>query len=203
MTQILIVDDHRVVAEGIAEIIRKDEEMSVVDIAGTIAEAVECAGNQASDIILLDVALPDGDGIEAIPQLLDANSQLRVIIFTMYAESAVVQRAIKAGAHGYLLKSVSVEELISGIKEVAAGGTFICKEAQELCANNNPSPPVLTMRERQVLALIVQGKTIKEISEQLFLGFETVHSYTKYLRQKLNCSNTASLVRVAIEQHLV
>ena len=203
MTRILIADDHRVVAEGIARIIENSQIAKNVFIAGSIDDAVRQVGEHQPDLILLDVALPDGDGIDAIPKLKAACPQMRIVLFTMYAEAAVIHRALENGVDGYLLKSIDTDELLLGLQKAADGEQFICQEAQAICKNAKEVTPVLTIREREVLALIVEGKTIKEIADQLCLGFETVHSYTKYLRQKLNCPNTAALVRVAMEQHLV
>ena len=199
----MIADDHQVVAEGLARLIDNSKEAKTVTITGRVDETTEQLSRLKPQILLLDVALPDSDGIDAIPALLNASPTTRIIVLTMYAESAVVQRALAAHANGYLFKSVSPEELITAIRTVAKGDTYICEEARWILSAQTEIPPTLTAREREILRLIVQGKTMKEIANELCLGFETVHSYTKYLRVKLNCSNTASLVRTALEQHLV
>lgn len=199
----IIADDHQVVAEGLARLIDNSKEAKTVTITGRVDETTEQLSRLKPQILLLDVALPDSDGIDAIPALLTASPTTRIIVLTMYAESAVVQRALAAHANGYLFKSVSPEELITAIRTVAKGDTYICEEARWILSAQTEIPPTLTAREREILRLIVQGKTMKEIANELCLGFETVHSYTKYLRVKLNCSNTASMVRTALEQHLV
>lgn len=199
----MIADDHQVVADGLARLIDNSKEAKTVAVTGRVDETTEKLIRLKPQVLLLDVALPDGDGIDAIPLLLDASPKTRIIVLTMFAETAVVQRALSAHAHGYLFKSVSQEELITAIRTVAKGNTYICEEAQLLLNAQTEMPPTLTAREREILRLIVQGKTMKEIANKLCLGFETVHSYTKYLRVKLNCTNTASLVRIALEQHLV
>lgn len=199
----MIADDHQVVADGLARLIDNSKEAKTVAVTGRVDETTEKLIRLKPQVLLLDVALPDGDGIDAIPLLLDASPKTRIIVLTMFAETAVVQRALSAHAHGYLFKSVSQEELITAIRTVAKGNTYICEEAQLLLNAQTEMPPTLTAREREILRLIVQGKTMKEIANELYLGFETVHSYTKYLRVKLNCTNTASLVRIALEQHLV
>ncbi|MBQ6379856.1 MAG: response regulator transcription factor [Prevotella sp.] len=203
MISVMIADDHQVVAEGLARLIDNSKEAKTVTITGRVDETTEQLSRLKPQILLLDVALPDSDGIDAIPALLNASPTTRIIVLTMYAESAVVQRALAAHANGYLFKSVSPEELITAIRTVAKGDTYICEEARWILSAQTEIPPTLTAREREILRLIVQGKTMKEIANELCLGFETVHSYTKYLRVKLNCSNTASLVRTALEQHLV
>lgn len=203
MISVMIADDHQVVAEGLARLIDNSKEAKTVTITGRVDETTEQLSRLKPQILLLDVALPDSDGIDAIPALLNASPTTRIIVLTMYAESAVVQRALAAHANGYLFKSVSPEELITAIRTVAKGDTYICEEARWILSAQTEIPPTLTAREREILRLIVQGKTMKEIANELCLGFETVHSYTKYLRVKLNCTNTASLVRTALEQHLV
>ena len=203
MISVMIADDHQVVAEGLARLIDNSKEAKTVAITGSVEETAEQLGRLKPQVLLLDVALPDGDGIDAIPQLLDASSVTRIVVLTMYAEPAVVQRALSAHAHGYLFKSVGTEELIMAIRTVAKGDTYICEEARWKLDAHCEAPATLTAREREILRFIVQGKTMKEIADELCLGFETIHSYTKYLRVKLNCSNTASLVRTALERHLV
>ncbi len=203
MISVLIVDDHRIVAEGLSKLIDETEDVKVLDIACTLSEAEHLVEVNKPQVLLLDVALPDGDGIDTIPRLSAISPSSRFIICTSFAESAVIQRAMHGGAHGYILKSTSMDELLEGIRKVAESGSFICKEARSLVEDDSEVPPTLTMREREILRLMVEGYTIKEISSKLCLAFETVHSYTKCLRHKLGCGNTASLVRTAITRHLV
>ncbi len=203
MISVLIVDDHRVVAEGLSKLIDETGDVKVLDIACTLSEAEHLVEVHKPQVLLLDVALPDGDGIDAIPRLSAISPSSRFIICTSFAESAVIHRAMQGGAHGYILKSTGMDELLEGIRKVAESGSFICEEAMSLVEDDSEVPPTLTMREREILRLMVDGYTIKEISDKLCLAFETVHSYTKCLRRKLGCANTASLVRTAIARHLV
>ena len=200
MIKIVIAEDHQLMAEGIVSLL--DTSVECCGIARTLAEATTLLASQKPDVLLLDIALPDGDGIDAIAQLSVASPKTRVLILTMYAEAAVIQRAMNGGAYGYLLKSSSRGELMDAIQTVTEGRTYICKEAQAIASNQLGDSMELTPREREILRLIVAGKSMKEIAGELCLGFETIHTYTKYLRQKLGCNNTASLVRTAIEQHL-
>ena len=203
MINVIIADDHRIVAEGLTAILDNEQDIHIEGIASAIGEAVVLVEHLRPQLLLLDVGMPDGDGIDAISSLLAACPGMRIIVLTMYAEAAVVHRAMQAGAHGFLVKSASAEELVEAVRTVAAGKTFICQESQALIDLLHEAPPTLTARERDVLRLIVAGLSQKEIADRLCLGFETVHSYTKYIRKKLGCANTASLVRKAIEQHLV
>ena len=201
MTKLIIADNHRVVAEGIASLLPAN--YVCCGLARTIAETSQLIAEHHPSLLLLDIGMPDGNGIDAIPQLLASQPTLRILILTMYDEAAVIQRALDSGAHGYILKSADREELTHGIITVSNGGCYVCQEAQALLQNSKETAPELTQREREVLRLVVEGRTIKEIAGRLCLGFETVHSYTKSLRQKLGCPNTASLVRKAISLHLI
>ena len=203
MINVVIADDHRIVAEGVARLINESDAAQVVAMAATIAEAAALVQQYRPTVLLLDVAMPDGDGLDAIPQLLARCPETKVVVLTMYAEVSVIRRAFCKGASGFLLKSATADELIMALQVVTGGNTFICGEATAICHQQKEVPVSLTPREQEVLRLIVEGKTIKEIADELCLGFETIHSYTKYLRQKLGCNNTASLVRIAIRQGLV
>lgn len=203
MISIIIADDHRLVAEGIARLIDESKKARVTAIARDLNEASQLLRTTPCDILLLDVAMPDGDGIDAISRFTKLNQKLRIIVLTIYAEPAVIRRAMDAGAAGYILKNTDASELIDGITVVADGDIFVSKAAQQLLIDNGEAAPELTPREREILKLVVEGLSMKEIADRLCLGFETVHSYTKYIRQKLGCNNIASLVRTAIERHLV
>lgn len=202
MISVIIADDHRLVAEGIEKLIDGSNTAKVVAIADNISDAALLVAEKQPDILLLDVAMPDGDGIDAIAKLKNTGCGLRVIVLTVYAEPSVIRRAIEGGADGYILKNTGSKELIEGIMTVAGGEQFVCREARWLLMGSEAAPS-LTAREREVLRLIVEGNTMKQIAHRLNLGFETVHSYTKTMRQKLGCPNMSSLVRTAIERHLI
>ena len=202
MISVIISDDHRLVAEGIAKLIDGSNIAHVVAIAENLSETGRLLADKRPDVLLLDVAMPDGDGIDSIKHLRDANPGQKVIILTTYAEPAVIRRALDSGANGYILKNTGIEEFMAGIESVAYGKQFVCEEARLLLIGSETAPS-LTAREREILRLIVKGNTMKQIAHKLNLGFETVHSYTKTMRQKLGCPNMSSLVRTAIERHLI
>lgn len=203
MISVMIADDHVLVAEGLAKLINESCDAQVVAMASTLSETAEMLPQVKPQVLLLDVALPDGDGIDAIHQLRVQRPDLRIIVLTMFAEAAVIHRAMQNGANGYLFKSAGVEEVRNAILTVEAGETYLSAEAQQMLSHEKQTPANLTMREREILGLIAEGCTMKDIADRLCLGFETVHSYTKNLRQKLGCNNTASLVCKAIKQHLI
>ncbi len=203
MIEVLIVDDHRIVAEGVSQLMTGDEGIRTVGIAATLSEASQMMSELHPQVVLLDVALPDGDGIDALPELLLSSPETKVIVLTMFAEPSVIRRAMDAQAHGYLLKNTTKEELVEAIRAVAMGENYLSKEVRDQLLSDVKKAPVLTLREREIIRLMSEGCTMKEIADRLFLSFETVHSYTKNLRVKLGCNNTASVVRTAMEQHWI
>ena len=203
MIEVLIVDDHRIVAEGVAQLMTGDEGIRTVGIAATLSEASQMMSELHPQVVLLDVALPDGDGIDALPELLSSSPETKVIVLTMFAEPSVIRRAMDAQAQGYLLKNTTKEELVEAIRMVAMGENYLSKEVRDQLLGDVKKAPVLTLREREIIRLMSEGCTMKEIADRLCLSFETVHSYTKNLRVKLGCNNTASMVRTAMEQHWI
>lgn len=203
MIEVLIVDDHRIVAEGVSQLMTGDEGIRTVGIAATLSEASQMMSELHPQVVLLDVALPDGDGIDALPELLLSSPETKVIVLTMFAEPSVIRRAMDAQAQGYLLKNTTKEELVEAIRMVAMGENYLSKEVRDQLLGDVKKAPVLTLREREIIRLMSEGCTMKEIADRLCLSFETVHSYTKNLRVKLGCNNTASMVRTAMEQHWI
>ena len=203
MIEVLIVDDHRIVAEGVSQLMTGEEGIRIVGIAATLSEASQMMSELHPQVVLLDVALPDGDGIDALPELLSSSLETKVIVLTMFAEPSVIRRAMDAQAQGYLLKNTTKEELVEAILTVAMGENYLSKEVRDQLLSDVKKAPVLTLREREIIRLMSEGCTMKEIADRLCLSFETVHSYTKNLRVKLGCNNTASMVRTAMEQHWI
>ena len=203
MIEVLIVDDHRIVAEGVSQLMTGEEGIRIVGIAATLSEASQMMSELHPQVVLLDVALPDGDGIDALPELLSSSPETKVIVLTMFAEPSVIRRAMDAQAQGYLLKNTTKEELVEAIRTVAKGENYLSKEVRDQLLSDVKKAPVLTLREREIIRLMSEGCTMKEIADRLCLSFETVHSYTKNLRVKLGCNNTASMVRTAMEQHWI
>lgn len=199
----MIADDHRMVAEGVSRLLEGDAQIHVAGIVCTLEEAARQMGTLTPQVLLLDVAMPDGDGIDAIPNLLSQSPETKVVVLTMFTEPSVIRRALDAGAHGYLMKNASTEELVDAIHAVMAGETHLCDEVRSQLNGRVEVAPMLTLREREMLRLLSEGYTMKEIADRLCLSFETVHSYSKNLRIKLGCNNVASLVKAAMEQHWI
>lgn len=203
MINVLIVDDHKVLSEGLEHIINGSGVARVIGKACSLAECRKMLEHCRPEVLMLDVNLSDGNGIDLCAEIRGKYPDVKVLMLTSYAEPSVVTRALEGGAMGYILKNSMSGEIIEGICTVAEGERFLCSQAEVLMKKKNERQIPLSPREKEILKLIVEGYTIKEISEKLFLGFETVRSYCKYLHLKLDVRNTATLVRKAIEQKLV
>ena len=199
MTNVVIADDHRIVAEGIARLIEESKTASVVGITSTITDAVLLVSQLKPEILLLDIAMTDGDGIEAIPRFKQACPDLRVVILTCYAEPSVIHRAMQAGISGYLLKNINKEEFVTALNSIITGQTYICNEAKNLVSSKREAPPALTNREREILQLIVQGYTIKEIAAALFED-EPYDSKQQAYVQKIMSAMMKSLKKVGAQK---
>jgi Response regulator containing a CheY-like receiver domain and an HTH DNA-binding domain len=203
LIRVAIVDDHKILLEGLEHIINHSNIAQVIDKAYSIAGCREMLLRCQPEVLMLDVSLSDGNGIDLCSEIRKKYPDMNILMLTSYAESAVVTRALDEGALGYVLKNSMSEEIIDGIYAVASGKRFLCDQAEVLLKKKSKKQIPLSPRECEILKLIVEGYTIKEISDKLFLGFETIRSYCKYLHLKLDVHNTASLVRKAIEQKLV
>lgn len=205
MIKIAISDDHKVITQSLETMFIQSGGFEVLAHAANIAECeAMLEQNNDIDVLILDVGMPDGNSLDYIETWKDRYPDVRILILSTYAEAAVINRALSCGADGYVLKSSGKEELLEGIATVMKGEQYVCPEVVQILKDHPQMDVVeLTPREREVLKLIVEGYSIKMIADKLCLGFETVHSYYKYLKLKLGVPNTAALVRVAMEQKLV
>src|SRR5689334_13463209 len=196
MTRVMLVDDHELVRQGIAAMLGGAGDVQVVAVARTGREALEVARRELPDVVLMDVRMPDMDGLEATKKIKEERPRTAVVMLTMHENPAYLREAVRAGAAGYLLKDVSREELVDAIRQVATGGAFI--ESQMLkgmLSDMKPSGPVpaaarnLTKREREILSLVAEGMSNREIAERLVLSPETVKSHVAAILEKLGVSD--------------
>ncbi len=203
MIKVAIVDDHKFIVESLIHGIDASGFAKVVGKAYSVEDCFEMLGKCSPDVVLLDVSLNEANGINICPDLLEKYPEIKILILTSFANSAVISRAFSNGVSGYIIKTASIDVILDGIKSVASGKTFQCEETNKIMEEDDNEYIPLTKRELQILSLIVEGYTCKEIADKLFLSYHTVHDYYKYLRLKLGASNTAILVKKAIEQKII
>ncbi len=209
MIQIAITDDHTIVIEGIKNMLQSNKEIEVLQSFENLKDTFENLNNSVA-VLLLDINLPDGSGINACKELLENHKDLKIIALTNFEDSIFIKQILKNGAMGYLLKNTSKTELTEAIKEVNNGNRFLPKKISDILLNDsigieNSSYfiPKLTSREKEILALIIKEYTTDEIANELFVSNKTVESHRSNLMQKLNAKNSAGLVRAAFEKGLV
>ena len=200
--RILCIDDHAVVREGIALIVGSQPDMTVVASAGSGEKGIDQFRHQRPDITLLDLRLPGMDGVEVLQRIRAEHPAARVIILTMRDEEEVVFNAMQAGAASYLLKDTLSRELVRVIREVHAGGSPLPEEVATRLARRADSP-LLSAREVEVVDLMGQGLTNKEISASLGISSETVHAHVKHVFHKLGARNRASAVAIAVRRGII
>jgi DNA-binding NarL/FixJ family response regulator len=211
--KVLIADDHGVVRKGLRLLLEQYPELVVVGEAANGREAVTMAASLSPQVVVLDVAMPILNGIEAAEQILKVSSQVGIILLTMHADESYVLRALHAGVKGYLLKESAEEDLLSAIKSVANGKPFFSKAINEVLLEDymrvlkqqglSDTFDLLTAREKEVLQLLAEGRTNKEVATLLDVSPYTVESHRTNLMQKLNVHNTAEIVLYAVRKRLV
>lgn len=202
MINVFITEDHPIVVDGIVNLINATDDIRIVGTALNADSCLHCIGNLAPNILLLDINLPDRNGIELCKVLHEIYPFIRIIALTGFKEFYYMQQMINNGASGYLLKNALPDEITEAIRSVYKGNTYFCNEVQEKLPISRERL-FLTPRELDLLRLVVEGYTNKEIAAKLFLGVETVNSYRKNLLLKLGVKNTAAMVKLAILEKLV
>jgi two-component system, NarL family, invasion response regulator UvrY len=209
MLRILLADDHAVVRQGVKQILAEAFAQATFGEAQNAYELLKLVGSERWDIVVLDLAMPGGNGLEALKQIKHDHPQLPVLILSMFPEDQYAVRTIRAGAAGYLNKESAPEELVQAIHKVLHGGEYISAAvADELVmyARNEDDQPLhkhLSDREYQVLCLIASGKEVKEISAELALSAKTISTYRTRLLEKMNMKTNAELTYYAIQNKLV
>ena len=203
LIKVAIVDDHQVVADGIERLVNESGVAGVVGKAFSIAGCWKLLAPGAADVLLLDVNLPDGSGLDVVPQIKAKYPVLKVILLTSHSEPSIIKRALDYNVSGFIMKNASTEVIIEGIQTVVSGKLFLCQEAENLLKHRDINTILLSRREQELVRLIMAGKSGKEIAGCMCLGYETIKSYRKRIMLKMNVANTAELVRIAIEQKLV
>jgi two-component system, NarL family, response regulator NreC len=211
--RILLADDHNVMRRGLRLLLESQPEFSVVGEASDGRQAVEQAEAVQPDVVVLDIAMPNLSGIEAAQRIIASRPDTAIVILSMHSDEGYVLRALKAGAKGYLLKDSVEGDLIEAIKAVRAGKTFFSPEVSKMLVEDyvreirsrgfEDSYELLTSREREILQLLAEGKSNKEIAGSLNLSVYTVESHRRNLSDKLNFHSLADLVLYAVRKRVI
>jgi len=203
-TRVLLVDDHSVLREGVRRLIDAEPDLSVVAEAGDWRSALDAFESAPPDLAVIDLSLGHDDGLDLIKQIARSWPSVRILVLSMHSEDLYGERALRAGAHGYIEKSESSERLLEGIRTVARGGMFVSPELQETLLNRaltgvggESAIDQLSDRELAVFRLIGEGLGMREIASQLHLSIKTVQTYRDRVRLKLDLENARELARQA------
>ncbi len=211
MTTILLADDHRVVREGLRTLLSQEPDLSVVGEAADGHQVVEMARALRPDVVIMDIAMPTLNGIEAARLIVAENPSVRVVALSMYADRRFVTQILRAGAMGYVLKEAAFEELAHAIRTVAGGRPYLSSSVagfvvEEFVQQVSPAPvkslDLLTNREREVLRLLAEGKRARDIASELKIGVKTAEAHRQNLMNKLEMHTIAELTRFAIREGL-
>lgn len=202
--RVLLVDDHEIVRRGLRALLEAEADIEVVGEAGTMAEAVRRVGFDSPEVVILDVRLPDGSGVEACREIRSSFPDVRVLMLTSFADEEALMSAIMAGASGYLLKRIDSQALISSLRRVAGGESLLDQEMvgklfHRLRGGPGDDPLLgrLSDQERRILDLITEGKTNRQIAEEMFLSEKTVKNYVSNLLTKLGMSRRSEAAAYA------
>ena len=204
---VLLAEDHMIVREGFRKMLELEKDLEVVGEAANGREAVALAAKLLPAVVLMDIAMPLLNGLEATRQILKLAPKTRVLMLSAHSDCAYLENATEAGAAGFLLKQTSAHEVCRAIREVQAGRTFFSPAISKHLAHRKsldrngqarPKGPELTSREMEVLQLIAEGKANKETAAELGIGIKTVEKHREHLMEKLNIHDTAGLTRYAI-----
>lgn len=206
--RIMLADDHSVVRQGFRRILEAQEDMEIVGEASNGREAVQMATDLKPDLVVMDVAMPELNGIEATRRLTASSEKTRVLALSMHKDAVYVREILRAGARGYLLKDAFDSDLVSAVRAVARGEAYLSPAISDTVLadyRQHVTDPIdlLTTREREVLQLIAEGKTNKEIAGSLKLSVYTVDAHRARIMEKLNLHSTGELVRFAVRKGLV
>jgi DNA-binding NarL/FixJ family response regulator len=211
--KVLLADDHVVVRKGLRFVLEREPDMEVVGEAGDGKQAVDLVEQLSAEVVVMDIAMPRLNGIDATAQITKKNENVRVIILSMYSDEEYIVRALSAGAKGYLLKDSAEEELVAAVRSVSEGKPFFSPAIASLLLDDylrqlqqrgmTDSYELLSVREKEVLQLLAQGKTNKEVATMLQISPYTVETHRNHLMQKLNLHNTAEIVLYAVRKKLI
>ena len=205
--RIFVADDHRIVRDGLRSLIENEDDLEFTGTAENGRKTLQMARKLKPDVIIMDIAMPDLNGIDATSQITSEFPEVKVIALSMHSEKQLIDRMLRAGASGYLLKESAFEELIKAIRIVCSGRKYLSPEVTDIVLQDyqnlpgekvNPQASELTLREREVLQLLVEGRTTKETADLLNISIKTVESHRSKIMNKLNLHTIAELTKYAV-----
>lgn len=204
MVNLQIVDDHKMVVESLSKLINDSGKARVTEVYYDLESCRRGLSGTIPDMLLLDIGLPDGDGVDFCAEIKKIYPELKIIMLTTYNEFSIAKRALHNGALGYILKNAESEEMLAGIETVSSGKQFLCEEIDILLKDKKNEDIVwLSNREKEVLKYIAEGNTTKEIAGLICRDTETIRTYRRNLLIKLNAKNTAELIKKSYEMKLI
>jgi DNA-binding NarL/FixJ family response regulator len=209
--KIILVDDHKLMREGLRALIENEPNMAVIAEAQEGRTAVQLAAKMSPDVVVMDVSMPDLNGIDATRRILAGGARTKVLALSMHVDRRFVTEMLNAGASGYLLKDCAFEELIHAIRTVAGNSTYLSPRITDIvlqdyvrrgAKNEDAALSVLTVREREVLQLLAEGKRTKEIASLLGVSVKTIETYRQQIMEKLEIRSIAELTKFAVREGL-
>lgn len=211
--RILLADDHTVVRDGLRALLEKQTDMAVVAEAADGRETVQLAEELNPDIVIMDIAMPNMNGIEATRRIVSSNPRTAVLILSMHQDESYVLRSLKAGAKGYLLKDSLRSDVIDAIRSVALGRSYLTRKVSRMLQEDyvreldrrglDDSYELLTDREREVLQLVAEGRTNKEVATMLNISLTTVETHRTHILQKLGVHSVPELILYAVRKGII
>ncbi|MGE4445807.1 MAG: response regulator [Synergistaceae bacterium] len=209
MIRILLADDHVLFREGLKSLLTKESDMDLVGLASNGEEAVKMADSLKPDVILMDVTMPNINGIQATERIMSNHDDISIIALSMHSDKRYIVESLKAGSRGYLLKESSLQTVLQAIKSVMAGNIYLSSKACTVIVEdylklinnlNESASPLLSPREREVLVLLVKGHNSKQIADVLTISKNTVDTHRRRILDKLGCESVAELTKYAIRE---
>ncbi|HEY8665253.1 MAG TPA: response regulator transcription factor [Tepidisphaeraceae bacterium] len=208
--KVLIADDHQILREGLRILLKSEPDVQIIGEASNGRSAVELAAQHAPDIVVMDVSMPDLNGVEATRQIIEANPSIKVIALSAHSDHRLVSEILKAGASGYILKDAAFDELINAIRAVQTDQVYlspriaalVLKDFKTRAGATGSVFSTLTDREREVLQLMAEGKATKEVAAHLHVSVKTVETHRAKIMDKLNLYSVAELTKYAIREGL-
>ena len=209
MTEIILIDDHKIVRDGIRMLLESSDKNKIIGEYDSFTQFTDSQSKKIPDVYILDISMPDINGIEASRIIKTENPNAKIIILSMYNNEEFVLKAISAGANAYLPKNISKRELLNAVEKVANGEEYFAEDIQKIIIRSMmqksnsidvPKLNTLSKREVELLKLIVEGKTNKEIADELFISVRTVESHKNHIMVKLELKNQVELIKFAIKE---